>query len=121
MALSSMAYPGERGAARSRSVAWSRRGPQARGLILLSGGPDGPVNPLYAAGKTSAGDASPGADAGEAFGDRLYVELQRHNVTAEAAAEPGAGRAGPTRNHTPLVATNDVYYANPDMARPTTP
>lgn len=34
------------------SVAWDKVAAHAEGLILLSGGPDGPVDPLFAAGKS---------------------------------------------------------------------
>jgi DNA polymerase-3 subunit alpha len=55
-----------------------------------------------------------------AFGDRLYVELQRH--PGEGAALPEAERLT-ERGHVemayamdlPLVATNDVYFPDPDM------
>src|SRR5262249_37374774 len=69
-------------------VPWPRVIEHAEGLILLSGGPDGPIDPLFAAGR--------GADAKKAlaemhrvFGDRFYIELQRHGLATEAAAEPG--------------------------------
>src|SRR5665213_471476 len=44
------------------------------------------------------------------FGDRFYVELQRHGLAAEAAAEPGLV-AFAYEHDAPLVATNDVYFA----------
>ena len=70
------------------SVAWDKVAAHAEGLILLSGGPDGPIDPLYAAGRTTEGDAAL-ARMAEAFGDRFYVELQRHGLASEAIAEPG--------------------------------
>lgn len=50
----------------------------------------------------------------EAFGDRFYIELQRHDIPAEDASE------GPLidfayRENIPLVATNDCYFAEPKM------
>ncbi len=50
----------------------------------------------------------------DAFPGRFYVELQRHGAPAEAAAEPGLV-AGAYDSDTPLVATNDVQFAKPDM------
>ncbi len=48
----------------------------------------------------------------EIFGDRLYVELQRHGLESEIATEPAlidlADRLG-----LPLVATNEPYFAQP--------
>ena len=70
------------------NVAWSKVEAHSDGLILLSGGPDGPVDPLFTAGRTAEGDATL-ARMAAAFGDRFYVELQRHGLGAEAAAEPG--------------------------------
>jgi DNA polymerase-3 subunit alpha len=50
----------------------------------------------------------------QAFGDRFYVELQRHGSPAEALVEPELVRWA--YNHdAPLVATNDVYYGAPAM------
>jgi DNA polymerase-3 subunit alpha len=44
------------------------------------------------------------------FGDRFYVELQRHGLPKQAAAEPGLVNWA-YENDVPLVATNDVYFA----------
>jgi DNA polymerase-3 subunit alpha len=88
---------------------------RSAGLILLSGGPDGPVAPLLHAGKTA--EAERALDAmREAFGDRFYVELQRHGLPAEDAIEPQLVDYA-YRAEVPLVATNDVYYARPEQHR----
>ena len=94
-------------------VPWSAVETYAEGLLLLSGGPDGPVNPLYAAGKMAEGDAAL-AQMSAVFGDRFYVELQRHGSPVEAAAEPGLV-AWAYAHDTPLVATNDCYFAEAGM------
>ena len=112
--LSSAAYLDSMEAAEPH-VAWDTIAAHAEGLILLSGGPDGPVDPLFAAGKTKDGEAAL-ARMAEAFGDRFYVELQRHGLAQEAAAEPGLV-AWAYANDVPLVATNDVYFARPQMYR----
>ncbi|MFI4934531.1 MAG: DNA polymerase III subunit alpha, partial [Caulobacterales bacterium] len=91
------------------SVPWARIAERAEGLILLSGGPDGPVDPLLAAGRTGEAEAAL-AEMHRVFADRFYVELQRHELAAEAAAEPGLV-AWAYENDVPLAATNDVYYA----------
>ena len=79
------------------------------GLICLTGGPAGPVNEALVAGQ-------PGLAQGlveklkELFGDRLYIELQRHGTEAERAAEPGLiGLAYDLA--IPMVATNEAYFA----------
>ncbi len=112
MALSSAAYL-DIDPADEPGVPWARVVEHAEGLILLSGGPDGPVDPLFAAGRTAEASAALAAMQA-AFGDRFYVELQRHGLAAEAAAEPGLV-AYAYEHDVPLVATNDVYFAAPAM------
>ncbi|MDO9471798.1 MAG: PHP domain-containing protein, partial [Caulobacter sp.] len=94
-------------------VPWSKVIEHAEGLLLLSGGPDGPVDPLFAAGKAGEGAAAL-AEMRRVFGDRLYVELQRHGLPEQAAAEPGLV-AWAYDNDVPLVATNDVFFGKTDM------
>ncbi len=91
----------------------------ADGLICLTGGANGPLGQLVAAGKP--GDASDHARALHAmFGDRLYVELQRHMqdngqpMPSEAASEGGMIDIAYDLG-IPLVATNDVYFIDPSM------
>jgi DNA polymerase-3 subunit alpha len=107
-ALSSMAYLD---AADSEPCApWSQIEAHSEGLLLLSGGPDGPIDPLFAAGRQAEGAAALAAMRA-VFGDRFYVELQRHGAPVEAAAEAGlVGWA--YANDVPLVATNDAYFAD---------
>lgn len=98
-----------------QGVPWELVAEKSEGLILLSGGPDGPVNPLFAAGKDA--DASEALATMKAvFGDRFYVELQRHELPEEQAAEPGLVRWA-YDNDVPLVATNDVYFAKSSQAK----
>ena len=108
MALSSAAYLDIEPTAEP-GVPWARVASHAEGLILLSGGPDGPVDPLFAAGRTAEANAAL-SEMQAVFGDRFYVELQRHGLAAEAAAEPGLV-AYAYEHDAPLVATNDVYFA----------
>jgi len=90
-------------------VPWAEVVRRAEGLILLSGGPDGPVDPLFAAGRANEAAAAL-AEMQRVFADRFYVELQRHGLAVEAAAEPGL--VGWAYEHdTPLVATNDCLFA----------
>ncbi|MDO1558680.1 DNA polymerase III subunit alpha [Brevundimonas sp. 2R-24] len=97
------------------SVAWARVVELSEGLILLSGGQDGPVDNLFAQGKGPEA-AKALAAMQEAFGDRFYVELQRHGLPEQAAAEPGL-IAWAYDHDAPLVATNDVYFADASMAK----
>ncbi|RYF90657.1 MAG: PHP domain-containing protein, partial [Caulobacteraceae bacterium] len=95
------------------SVPWSKIAAHSEGLILLSGGTDGPVDPLFAAGKTAEGESVLAAMRA-VFGDRFYIELQRHGLPQQAAAEPGLVAYAYAQD-IPLVATNDVYYPDRSM------
>ena len=82
------------------------------GLIALTGGPDGPINSALRAGQETRA-AEQLRTLARIFGDRLYVELQRHGVDNEIAIEPRL-LALAYRSRLPLVATNEVYFAGPD-------
>ena len=110
--LSSYAYV-ECPANEEPHVPWAEVVKRAEGLILLSGGPDGPVDRLMAAGKVKEGRAALD-EMLRAFGDRFYVELQRHGTPSEAAAE-GELVAWAYEADVPLAATNDAYFAKPGM------
>jgi len=110
--LSSFAYLDEC-AEGEPSVPWSEVVAHAEGLLLMSGGPDGPVDPLFAAGRAADGQRAL-ATMHSVFGDRFYVELQRHGAASEAAAEAGLV-AYAYEHDVPLVATNDVYFAKSQM------
>ncbi|MES2833938.1 MAG: DNA polymerase III subunit alpha [Pseudomonadota bacterium] len=113
-ALSSSAYL-DSGEMDEPGVAWGQIVDKSAGLILLSGGPDGPVDPLFVQGKASEANAA--LDAMKAaFGDRFYVELQRHGRPEERMAEDGLV-AWAYASEVPLVATNDVHYAKPEQAK----
>jgi DNA polymerase-3 subunit alpha len=62
------------------------------GLIALSGGPGGPLDAAIVAGQGALA-ASRCEALARRFGDRLYVELQRHGTAAERV-RAGPGRAG---------------------------
>ncbi len=96
-------------------VPWSRVVERNAGLILLSGGPDGPVDPLFVQGREADAHAAL-TEMSRVFGDRFYVELQRHGRPEEAQAEAGLV-AWAYANDVPLVATNDVHYAKATQAR----
>ncbi len=85
---------------------------RCEGVIALSGGPDGPINRPITDGNMELAEARLKALAA-AFGDRLYVELQRHKAEAEIAAEPHLLDLAYTHD-LPLVATNECYFAKPD-------
>jgi DNA polymerase-3 subunit alpha len=90
------------------------RWPQVReanaGLILLSGGPDGPLDRSIAAGHSDAAGRLM-REMIEVFGDRFYVELQRHGRDAEARRRQSELVSLAYANGAPLVATNEPYFA----------
>jgi DNA polymerase-3 subunit alpha len=90
----------------------------SEGVICLTGGPDGPLGRLLGTGQLPAAEGLLRA-LKDSFGNRLYVELQRHR------AENGVSEAEQMteRGHLelayalgiPLVATNDVYFPDTKM------
>ena len=85
----------------------------AEGLILLTGGTTGPIGRLLAEGQKAEAERLLAALA-EAFPDRTMVELHRHDLDIDRAIEPGMiGLADALV--LPLVATNDCYFAGPEM------
>ena len=84
-----------------------------QGLIALTGGPGGPINRLIVDGQIAAADALVGK-LEAMFGDRLYIELQRHGLREERAAEDTLIDIAYARK-LPLVATNDVHFGKEDM------
>jgi DNA polymerase-3 subunit alpha len=84
----------------------------AEGVIALTGGPDGPIDRELLDGQP--GHAEERLQfLKRAFGDRLYVEVQRHGTRAEQEVEPQLLRLAYDRD-VPIVATNEVYFATPD-------
>jgi len=82
------------------------------GLICLTGGPGGLVDKPLVENRRPVAHAR--ADRlKRVFGDRVYVELQRHGMDEERAAEPGLIDLAYTLG-LPLVATNEPYFAEVD-------
>ena len=85
---------------------------QAQGLIALTGGPEGVIDLALA-------EANPDlarfrlATLKDIFGDRLYVEVQRHGLPQERAVEPLLLELA-YDTHLPIVATNEPYFAARD-------
>ena len=79
------------------------------GIIALTGGPGGPLDMAIAAGQSPV--AATRLDTlHRLFGDRLYVELQRHGAAHERMTEPVLIDFAYSRGM-PLVATNEPFFA----------
>ncbi len=90
----------------------------ARGLICLTGGPDGPVGRLLRTKRRAMAEALVGRLAA-IYPGRLYVELQRHPgedglPEIEALTERGLVEMAYAMG-LPLVATNDVHFEGAEM------
>jgi DNA polymerase-3 subunit alpha len=80
----------------------------AAGLIVLTGGPGGPIDRAILTGQGTLAAARLDRLAG-IFGDRLYVELQRHGAATEEAVLPHLVALAYERG-LPLVATNEPFF-----------
>src|SRR5712671_423974 len=84
----------------------------AEDLIALTGGPDGPISLAIAADQAALAASRCDRLAG-LFGDRLYIELQRHGLEKERRAEAALIDFANTKGF-PVVATNEPYFATTD-------
>ncbi len=87
-------------------------------LICLTGGPDGPLGRLLRQGQRPKADLLLDKLA-SIFGDRIYVELQRHPdgsglPEAERLSEQGHVEMAYAKS-LPLVATNDAYFPKSEL------
>ncbi|MCB1366601.1 MAG: DNA polymerase III subunit alpha, partial [Rhodobacteraceae bacterium] len=88
-------------------------------VICLTGGAGGPVGQYLLDGQRARAEALV-TRLSEMFGDRLYIEVQRHPgedgqyTLAEQATERGFVEIAYAMD-LPLVATNDVYFPKSDM------
>ncbi|NOT41321.1 MAG: DNA polymerase III subunit alpha, partial [Alphaproteobacteria bacterium] len=94
-------------------ITWAMLEQYNEDLILLTGGPKGLINKLAVDGQLDAAKAWT-ARLAKVFEGRLYVELQRHGVTAEAIAEPHLVQFAYALD-LPLVATNEPFFGKKDL------
>ncbi len=83
------------------------------GLILLTGGPEGPIGRCLLAGQKDRAENLL-LRLKEIFGDRLYMEIMRHGMAIERQTENDFLDLS-YKHEIPLVATNDVLFNTPDM------
>jgi DNA polymerase III subunit alpha len=85
---------------------------EAEDLIALTGGPEGPIS--LAINADHAALAATRCDRlASLFGDRLYIELQRHGIEKERRAEAALIDLAYAKGY-PVVATNEPYFATAD-------
>ena len=82
------------------------------GLVLLTDTVEGALSRLLLAERSHDADTLLKRLAGY-FPDRLYVELTRHGLASEHAVEEGLIALAES-HQLPLLASNDVYFAEPD-------
>jgi DNA polymerase-3 subunit alpha len=82
------------------------------GLIALTGGPDGLLDRVFMSGQPHLVHSRADALA-RLFGDRLYVELQRHGTADERMTEPALIDLAYAKGIA-LVAANEPYFASAD-------
>lgn len=81
----------------------------SEGLIALTGGADGPIDKAITSDHPDL--AKPRLEnLKRIYGDRLYVELQRHNLEVERIAEPALVELAYALK-LPLVAANEPYFS----------
>ncbi|CAA7613783.1 DNA polymerase III subunit alpha [Magnetospirillum sp. SS-4] len=83
------------------------------GLIVLTGGPRGPVGRLLADGQADKAEIVL-VRLAQAFPGRAYVELMRHDLEVEDRIEPALIELA-YRHDLPLVATNEPFFADRGM------
>ncbi len=117
--LSSKAYVDNDGI-QEPHVTWDYIAENSEGLLLLSGGFDGPVDVALRQNKPEEARSALKAML-EVFGDRFYIELQRHDGGPHGGIKGGPAEIGLVEfayeNDVGLVATNDAYFATPDLFR----
>ncbi len=82
------------------------------GMIALTGGHDGPLYTILAEGEVALAEARIAA-LKAAFGDRLYVALERHGMDIERQAEAAVVDLAYGFD-LPLVATNEPFFPRGD-------
>jgi DNA polymerase-3 subunit alpha len=85
---------------------------ETEGIVALTGGPSGALDLAFAAGQSELAFAR-ARRLIELFGDRLYVELQRHGMPDEKRCEPALLELA-YETSLPLVAANEPFFAGAD-------
>jgi DNA polymerase-3 subunit alpha len=85
---------------------------ETSGIIALTGGMSGPLDQAIGAGRLDLAQ-SRAQRLRELFGERVYIELQRHGLPEQRSTEPHLIDIAYAQS-LPLVATNEPFFAAPD-------
>lgn len=96
-------------------LSWDGIRKHAEGLICLSGAVKGPIGQALLAKQNDLA-IQRAKDLKDIYGDRFYIELQRHDTLDEHQIEDAMIDIAYAEN-IPLVATNDCYYPSADFYR----
>ncbi len=88
----------------------------SEGVICLTGGANGPIGRLISDNKQDDAEKLL-LQLKDYFGDRLYIEIQRHGTEIEEETEE-AFLDYAFEHNIPIVATNQPYFVGPDMYQP---
>jgi DNA polymerase-3 subunit alpha len=94
-------------------IAWTDLEARSDGLLLLTGGAEGPLGRMLQDGQSAKAEALV-ARLAASFPGRLYIELQRHGLPAEDRIEPAMIDLA-YQFDVPLVATNEAFFAERGM------
>ena len=92
---------------------WDKLGARCQGLICLTGGMKGPVGQYLLHNQPKQAEEAT-KRLKKIFKDRLYIELQRHNLADEDRIEDALIELA-YKHDIPLVATNDCYFSERGM------
>lgn len=110
--LLTRSYLDSDGTSRPR-ISWDNLRQFASGLIALTGGVKGPIG-QYLLFRQMENAEQALTQLKDIFGDRLYIEIQRHNTSEENQIESSLIDMAYAHN-VPLVATNDCYFPSRDF------
>ncbi len=94
-------------------ITWEALAKHADGLIVLTGGRKGIIDRQIVNTQVEAAERAL-LRLKEIFGDRLYVELQRHDLPEQVQAEPELLRLAYT-HELPIVASNEPFFGERDL------
>jgi DNA polymerase-3 subunit alpha len=113
MKLTSKTYLHPLEHAEKPAVGWEDIEKYNAGIICLTAGIKGSVGRMLLENRASEAEKVL-LKLKKIFGDRLYIELERHGLVDEVTIEDGLLDLAYAQN-IPIVATNNCYFSDPDM------